>query len=64
MANEDFVTFEQAKRLKALGFKEPCFRHYVDLDGMDKENSTLNGEICTPIGNSLCTGGKCYPILY
>ena len=30
MKHEDFVTFEQAKKLKELGFKEEC-NHYYDL---------------------------------
>lgn len=42
---EDFVTFEQAIKLKELGFKCPC-NHYYSLDGgllhEETENSQTN----------------------
>ena len=29
---KEFVTYEQALALKELGFDEPCFSFYIDVD--------------------------------
>ena len=35
MSNEDYVSYEIAKRLKALGFDYPCYFYYTEEDAPD-----------------------------
>ena len=43
--NKEFVTYEQARALKELGFDEPCFGYYVDgeLRGINLGIEELGG---------------------
>ena len=43
MWKTDFVTYEQAKDLKILGFRKKCLYHY-NKDGILFSNSSSNGE--------------------
>lgn len=54
--NEQFVTYEIAKKLKELGFNEPCFARYASKDiehriiFCDKhDNNPMVGEFSTLI---------------
>ena len=49
--NEDFVTFELAKKLKKKGFDKECFAHYDDLGNLllDKDYWKLDSHILAPI---------------
>ena len=48
--NEDFVTFDLAKKLKEKGFDEECFAHYDDLGNLllDKDYWKLDSHILAP----------------
>lgn len=65
MNKEIFVSFEQAKKLKELGFNEPCFYHYIDFDDTDKEHPMPNDGMVKPIfGNTIMADSFCSPIIF
>lgn len=53
MYNEDFVSFEQAKRLKALVFNEPVFFRY-DKNGKFEQNKWAIDEAGYVSADELC----------
>lgn len=54
MSKEDFVSFEQAKRLKALGFNEPVFYRY------DKDGDFWQNELLVDDKRYVCADELCY----
>ena len=50
--NEEFVTYELAVKLKALGFDKPCFTYYKDMKGekvLLYDSMDFDGECNTPL---------------
>ena len=50
--NEEFVTYELAVKLKALGFDEPCFAYYKDMKGekvLLYDSMDFDGECNVPL---------------
>lgn len=44
MNKEDFITYEQAVKLKKLGFKERCYQHY-DTSGIIQDNCYICNQV-------------------
>jgi hypothetical protein len=53
---KEFVTYELAVKLKALGFDEPCFGYYYTLNGKDWKFAEKNDYYS--IDDELNIGGK------
>ena len=50
--NEEFVTYELAVKLKALGFDKPCFTYYKDMKGekvLLYDSMDFDGECNAPL---------------
>jgi hypothetical protein len=59
----DFIPYEEAVELKALGFDEPCFGYYISL-GDNKENPFKLIEIQSEKGQFEWTDNVYYAPLY